>query len=191
MRGGVHLLVGVDRGAAVLRTAGVEDFIAIGDWDGLGEKNLGSVVQDNLYITLPVRKDRSDYYYALKWVESLGYPEVLAIGFGGGDPHQELAVWLDSSVQNEMQIEIANEKNKIYFICGKMNLQKRLRVGKRRAFSVFSLGGTARGVSIRGGEYTMNQESLEPGSRGLSNRAVRESIEVSLEKGRLMVLVLL
>lgn len=188
----VDLVIAVDGGVDRCHSLGLRADLAIGDWDGVRSRRHPSRIPS---ISLPRRKDRSDFYWAVELAHAFGAKELRAIGFDGGRRDHEFAVWLDAAAAAQKHadlnsLEILSRAYRVAFVSGRQRSGLRLAVPRGATFSVFSLRGIARGVSLRGGKYTLQKASLDASSLGLSNRALRSRISVSLKSGALAIVVL-
>ena len=72
-------------------------------------------------------------------------------------------------------------------IVSKINSSSRrysIEIGK--TFSVFPIG-LCKGVNISGSKWNIENEDITPSSRGLHNVAMEKEIEVSCDKGQLLI----
>lgn len=184
--------VGIDGGVRGWLELGLSPQLCVGDWDSLGEKLRKSVLKRFPHQTLPEKKDRSDFYFALQAAVQSGAREVIALGVSGGRPDHHLAVILDAAEavrSNAGRLEkvrlLAPEAEYVIF-SGVGKWKARLPVGTW--ISVFALLGTARGVTLRGMEFPLVRGDLAPSSHGLSNRVISKGgVEVQVREGCLLV----
>ena len=54
--------------------------------------------------------------------------------------------------------------------------------------SLFAIG-RASGVTLTGCEWPLNQERLEPGTRGLNNRSINPTVEINVDDGAVLVCI--
>ncbi len=167
----------------------------IGDFDSLGFIPQGENVQ-----VYPAKKDDTDMMLAVKLGLAKGYREfVLLGGIGGRFDHtmanvqtlaylhahgatgrlkgDETDIFLIGSVPNQDATPESGAIDRISFSKETEGI-----------FSVFAYGGTANGVTIRGGEYEVKEVSLDDSfPLGVSNSFVGKEVSISVGEGRLIV----
>ena len=183
------LVVAIDRGLHTAIQSKWHVSVAVGDWDSLPKRYGKNPKGPWLTLTLPRKKDRSDTCFAagvLAAIQPARCEEWVCVGLNGGRVDHELAVWLDLS--NALR---SNRSLKRITFLGK-EPRWILGPGKhwlelRGGFSLFSILG-AKGVRIRGADYGRKTFDLPPSSLGLSNRALGASVEVSIQRGIVLVI---
>lgn len=172
------VVVAVDGGWNQARRRGWTVQLAVGDWDSVRGSRPGPNVPS---VTFSRDKSASDAALALKEVRKrFTFDRFIALGFSGGRRDHELAFWMDvcAWVRPREQVQLE----------GAWALGPGVhRLPCRGTFSVFSFRG-AQGVSVRGARYGARRFDLRPGSLGLSNVALRSGVEVSVRRGRLLVI---
>lgn len=189
------LLIGVDGGTEWCLKAGWKPHFAVGDWDSL--KNRKSL-KDISFVTLPVKKDRSDLFFAALLACEVGVTELICFGATGGRTDHELGMLLDLSEivtsgkrdRGLLACALPNEKGgeAFYFISHKTPKLK-MSLPKGQIVSVFATRGVARGVVLKGFSYKLADGVLRPGSHGLSNVADGGECEVSVQKGSVVIIL--
>lgn len=175
-------IIAADKGYDTVIALGLTPDMTVGDFDSLGE------VPDADHVTaLPVRKAQTDVGYAVERGFERGYTEYVIYGAVGG--------LLDHTFANVViAYDIARRGGKALFIGEEYSLtvlhdasfEWDARPDGR--ISVFSLGGMARGVTIRGLSYEVEDFSLECSDHiGVSNEFIGQAAEVSVKKGDLLV----
>ena len=186
-RGREDLVVAVDGGAEAALKSGAMPDLCIGDGDSFqstaSRRRIRSQIRS---VLLPVKKDRSDLHFALRFAQSLGASEIICFGVTGGRPDHHLASLLEmSQVPGARAADPAAE---YHFLAGKKG-RLSLTLRKGSIVSMFPLAGAARGVRLRGFEYRLSGARLEPTSHGLSNRVTGSRCVISVEKGKLVVVI--
>ena len=180
------LRIGVDGGTEDWLAIGRPPQMAIGDWDSLRSRE---VLKTIAHMTLPVKKDRSDLHHALALAREMGAVDIVALGVTGGRPDHHLASLLElgaASAFPEFRSVQAVDGNARYFWVSPSQILQ-LAVGRGGVFSVFALGGDARGVSISGARFSLSGAKLQPGSLGLSNVARSARVTIEVKSGGLLV----
>ena len=175
------IVIAADGGLKHTQSLGTKPDIILGDFDSLGYVPQGSE-------KYPVEKDDTDAMLAAKRGLSLGCREFLFYGSLDGPR-------LDHTVANFQTLSYLTEhgaKGTLIGLRQQVTLLKNgtLTFPKEAAgnISVFAFGGEAEGVSIRGLYYGLEKGTLTPAfPLGVSNHFIGEEAEVSVEKGRLLI----
>ncbi|MCM1569498.1 MAG: thiamine diphosphokinase [Roseburia sp.] len=187
-------VIAVDGGLGYCGILGLEPDLILGDFDSVGEKEQEAIgrlreqIPDRI-IRLNPMKDDTDMLYALKHALKAGYREFLIYGGTGGrfdhtlaniqcllylKNHQATGYLMDG---NGMILVIKNEA---------VHFQKNL----EGYLSLFSLGGKAEGVTIRGMKYNMeNGVIANDFPIGISNEFTGEEAEISVVEGELVCML--
>ena len=185
------LLVGADGGVDAWRKCGLTPDLAVGDWDSLARREVLDTIP---HVTLSVDKNRSDLYHACREALKRGADELVCLGVTGGRPDQEMATLLELSSLSGSRLKFrsvrAVDHRAEYFFLSTERPHWTGSLALGQWVSVFSMAGVAQGVTLKGFKYPLQNARLMSSSRGLSNRASKRRVEVSLRKGRLLVIVL-
>ena len=161
---------------------GVKPDLVIGDFDSYAKpEDLRNV------IVLPVMKDDTDTIFAVKEGLKRGYDDFLMVGVTGGRQDHNLgnifallmlakcgkrALIIDD--YSELSIIVPGEPVKIS--------------RGWRFFSILNITGTARGITITGAKYPLdNAEILPEFQYGISNEVAGDEAVVSLREGFLLL----
>ena len=175
-------LLAADGGLAHLEKLGLQPHGVLGDFDSLGYVPEGATV-------FPVEKDDTDAMLAVRRGLALGYRRFVLYGSLDGPR-------LDHTIANLQTLQYLADQGVEGYLAG---LQYLATVVKNRAvtfsadasgiLSVFCLGAPARGVTLTGLQYTMENGTLTPGfPMGVSNHFVGQEAEVSVADGSLLLL---
>lgn len=175
-------IIAADRGYETVISLGLMPDLAVGDFDSLGE----APDADNV-IVLPVRKDVTDVGYAVEQGFERGFREFVIYGAVGG--------MLDHTFANvAIAHDIARRGGKATLIgegfCLTVLHDSSIGFGARQGgrVSVFALGGSAEGVTIRGLDYEIEDQTIACSSPiGVSNAFVGQKAEISVRCGDLLV----
>ena len=154
----------------------------MGDFDSLGYVPEGANV-------FPVEKDDTDAMLAARRGLDLGFRKFLFYGSLDGPR-------LDHTIANFQTLQFLADKGAAGYLIGKEYLVTVVKNGSIRfpaggsgTVSVFCLGADARGVSLKGLYYPLENGTLTAGfPLGVSNHFTGEEAEISVEDGSLLVL---
>lgn len=154
----------------------------IGDFDSLGFSPEGAQV-------FPVEKDDTDAMLAARKGLELGYREFLLYGSLDGPR-------LDHTVANFQTLQYLADHGAFGYLVGSSYLvtvikDGSLRFGKEAEgiISLFCLGPDAKGVTLRGLQYPLNNGTLTSGfPLGVSNHFIGEAAEITVKNGSLIAM---
>lgn len=176
------LVIAADGGYASLSRLGITPHLAVGDFDSLGR-----TPDHPALIRLPCEKDDTDMGYALKLGLERGYRRFLLLGGVGGR--------LDHTVANLQLLGFLARRGAMGILYGGgqasavlSNGSLSFPAGLSGYCSVFCRGGTARGVTIRGLKYPLDNASLSVDfPLGVSNEFLGVPASVSVAEGSLLI----
>lgn len=187
-------VIAVDGGLSYCGILNVEPDKLIGDFDSVSEKEREAVYSlqeqvPGLVMELPVEKDDTDMLAALKYGLELGYRDFrIYAGTGGRFDHTLANIQCLLYLKNHgatgylvdgtgMILVIQNEA---------VHFQKSL----EGYLSLFSLGKEAKGVTIRGMKYTLEDYTLTNDYPiGISNEFIGEESTIEVEDGELVCMI--
>ena len=175
-------LIAADGGLRHTQALGLEPNEIIGDFDSLGYVPEGGVVY-------PVEKDDTDSMLAVKRGLALGYRRFVL--YGGMDGKR-----LDHTLANFQALGYLAQHDAVGFLVGKDYLAcavkdggLRFPAGAEGDFSLFCLGKDARGVTIRGLYYEVENAVLTSFfPLGVSNHFTGREAAVTVQDGTLLAL---
>lgn len=175
-------VLAADGGLAHLQKLGIAPQGIIGDFDSLG------YVPENAQV-FPVEKDDTDAMLAVRKGLELGYREFILYGALDG-PRLDHTI---ANLQTLLFLEEHGAKGTLvglkYLITTVKDGTLRLPNGEKGIVSVFCLGESAEGVSIRGLQYELENGQMECGfPLGVSNHFVGKEASVAVQKGTLLVM---
>jgi thiamine pyrophosphokinase len=162
---------------------GIEPDLIIGDFDSWKNPNA-----DTETIVLPVVKDDTDTFFAVKEAVKRGYDEFLLIGvFGGRLDHTlgNLSIMLNLFKQGK-KVTAADD----YSIITVVGESAEYISEEFSFFSLLAIDGKAEGVTIKGAKYPLENAVFTPDfPLGVSNEVLPgETAEVSVKRGNLILI---
>ena len=175
-------LIAADGGVDHVRKLGLIPHEILGDFDSLGYVPDGAQV-------FPVEKDDTDAMLAVRRGLALGYREFLL--YGGLDGPR-----LDHTVANLQLLQYLADRGASGVLAGLTHMAAVIKNGTLRfpgspagIFSVFCMGPDARGVTIRGAHYELENGALTAGfPLGVSNHFLGRETEITVTDGSLLVI---
>ena len=174
--------IAADGGLRHLEAMGHAPDVILGDFD-----SLGYIPQEaNVF---PVEKDDTDAMLAVRRGLELGCDRFVLYGALEGPR-------LDHTVANFQTLQFLADRGAQGFLVGRDSIVTVIKNGTLTLpalpdgiVSVFCMGSDARGVTIRGLQYELEQGTLTPGfPLGVSNHFVGKEAEISVEDGSLLIL---
>ena len=176
------LLIAADGGFAHLQQLDLQPDGVLGDFDSLG------YIPENAKI-FPVEKDDTDSMLAVRYGLEKGYSRFLLYGSLDGPR-------LDHTIANFQTLQFLADQGAEGWLVGTTYLATVLKNSTIRfgadaqgIISVFCLGADAKGVSIKGLQYTLENGTLTAGfPLGVSNHFTGQPSEISVKDGSLLIL---
>lgn len=174
------LVIAADGGFRHTQALGIQPGIVLGDFDSLDSVPAGSQV-------FPVEKDDTDAMLAVREGLRRGYREFILYGSLDGPR-------LDHTVANFQTLQFLADRNARGYLVGKHQTVTLVKdgtlsfpAGWSGTLSLFCLGPDARGVTLRGLHYPLENGSLTPGfPLGVSNRFTGAEAAVTVTHGSLL-----
>ena len=176
------LVIAADGGLTHTQKLGVTPHIILGDFDSLGYTPEGANV-------FPVEKDDTDAMLAVRRGLSLGYREFWLYGSLDGPR-------LDHTIANFQTLQFLCDHGAFGYLIGNDYIVTAVKNGELRfpaeakgTVSVFCLGADARGVTLKGLHYPLEEGTLTAGfPLGVSNHFTGSPARIRVEDGSLLVL---
>ena len=182
------LLIAADGGAKVARKLGFTPQVLIGDLDSLPAREVKRLEDGGTrVIRHPVEKDETDLELALDFALGEGVGEILILAPFGGRLDQTLGnlSLLNRDDLSGVQVRMDDGRDELTLIHSKATIHG----VAGDIISLIPLGGEAGGVTTRGLQFPLENETLYPQkTRGISNRMTGGSAGVSLGTGALISL---
>ena len=175
-------IIAADGGLRHTQRLALTPDLILGDFDSLGFTPTGA----NVY---PVEKDDTDAMLAVRRGLELGYREFIL--YGGVDGPR-----LDHTVANFQTLQFLADRNAWGYLVGKDCIITVLKDGSlsfpagcQGTISVFCLGPDARGVTLKGLYYPLEDATLTAGfPLGVSNHFTSCSAQITVGQGSLLVI---
>ena len=175
-------LLAADSGLVHMQALGLRPQGIIGDFDSLGYIPRDAQV-------FPVEKDDTDSMLAIRKGLELGYRRFLLYGALEGKR-------LDHTLANLQALQFLADRGAQGYLVGKNTLVTTVTNGTlafpkeaQGIVSVFCLGPDARGVTLKGLKYGLENGRLTAGfPLGVSNRFIGEEAAITVEDGTLLVM---
>ena len=175
-------IIAADGGLAHTQTRGITPNEILGDFDSLGFTPEGANV-------FPVEKDDTDAMLAVRRGLSLGYREFVLYGSLDGPR-------LDHTVANFQTLQFLADHGAAGYLVGKQYLVTAVQngtlifpAGAEGIISLFCLGADARGVTLEGLYYPLENGILTAGHPlGVSNHFTGRESRITVKDGTLLVL---
>ena len=176
------VVIAADGGYAVCLREGVTPNYVLGDFDSLGHVPAASNVE-----VVPVEKDDTDMMLAVKKGLALGCREFYLYGGTGGRADHTMA-----NLQTLLYLKNRGASGWLVDVSCRCTVLKNESVTfpaqESGILSVFAFGGVAKGVSVTGAKYSLEDGTLNPEfPLGVSNHFVGEAVTVSVTEGALLV----
>lgn len=181
-------LVAVDGGLRHLKRLGLKPDLLIGDLDSVDASELADILVAGIEVRrFPPAKDQTDLELALDYAFSIGYTQiVVAYPFGDRVDHTlgnlslltrpDLAGKTLTLDDGQVEARLLNQSASLPTQPGDL-------------VSLIPWGTPVEGISTKGLQYPLNNETLFPWqTRGISNVALADAIELDFKSGRLLVI---
>jgi len=176
-------IIAADKGFSYLKEIMIKPDIVIGDFD-----SLDTITNNENIVQYPIEKDETDMMLAIKAGLDLGYKTFLIYGGLGGR--------LDHTFANiQILIYLSIKGARGYLLDGDRivtaitNEHLLFNTERKGIISVFSAGDIARGVSLKGLKYRLENAVLTKDMPlGVSNEFIESESCISVEEGTLIVM---
>ncbi len=188
------LIIAVDGGLGYCSVLELEPDIILGDFDSVSEQEKEAIVLlkqqiPERIVELPCEKDDTDTLAAIRIGLEKGYDRFLIYGGTGGRLEHTMA-----NIQCLLYLKNHNATGYLMdgsgMICVLQNEEVRLRDNLEGYMSLFSLGKEARGVTIHGMKYELENTVLTNDFPvGISNEFVGKEALVRVADGELLMII--
>ena len=179
-------VIAADSGYDYCLKSGVKPHLIIGDFDSF----FGELPNDVEIIKLPVVKDDTDLLFAARCGIDKGFNDFVIFGGYGSRPDQNYAMY-----QTLFMLKSNSKNISCKAVCCGFDVELLYNESKsftsdcRRYLSVFSFAGQAKGVTIKGADYEIENATLKPDFPvGVSNE-INGTCTIEVEDGCLLVMM--
>ena len=170
-------IIAADSGYMTCKKAGIVPNLIIGDFDS--SKKPGNDVN---ILQLPSIKNDTDTFYCIK-------EAVIEIfcALGGRTDHEFSNILnLEYCLENNVKASIISEKS----VISVHNKDFKISKGEYKYFSLFAIGGSVSGLSIKGAAYELEDFTLSPyASIGQSNEFKNNTVSIEFKNGVLLLIL--
>ncbi|MFI3213100.1 MAG: thiamine diphosphokinase [Eubacteriales bacterium] len=187
-------VIAVDGGYMYCKVLGIQPDLIIGDFDSVEEKEMAEIESfiesgTTKIISLPREKDDTDMLAALRYGLEKGFREFCIYAACGGR--------LEHTIANIQCLNFLKEqKAKGYLMdgTGMVLVAKNESITFQKSmegfFSMFSLGETAKGVSVTGMKYELDGATFTNAFPiGISNEFIGEAAKITVEEGTVVMIL--
>lgn len=177
-----------DSGYLHALSAGVKPDIIIGDFDSL-KLNADEIPQSVKIIRLPVEKDETDTGKCIEYAVENGFKSIFIIGGIGGRLDHTAANLQNIARFSKDDIKIIMVDSNNYLTC-LANDSVKLPKMPGYTLSLLSFTDKCENVSVKGTRYTLEKQDLTNiFPLGVSNEFKDDFAEISVEKGKLLIIM--
>lgn len=190
----VDFLIAADGGWHHLQTLQIKPDVLIGDFDSITPQELKAIQAQGIKaIQHPQRKDETDLELALRYALQNGSSQIIILGGLGARWDQTIANVL-LMTHKEFQgipISLVDSNQIIFTLSAPSRTDAQIEGQAGDTVSLIPLLGDVNGISTRGLEYPLNNETLIYGStRGISNVLLQSPATVTIQSGVLMIVII-
>jgi len=175
-------VIAADGGLVHTKALGLTPQVVLGDFDSLGYTPEGAN-------SFPVEKDDTDAMLAVRKGLGLGCDRFLLYGSLDGPR-------LDHTVANFQVLQFLADRGATGYLIGKDHIVTLVKNGQisfsaaaEGIVSVFCMGKDAKGVTIEGLQYTLDNGALSPGfPLGVSNHFIGKPAKIAVKDGSLLII---
>ena len=179
------LILALDGAALTLAKHEIQPHVIIGDMDGLTSEQLDEFQSKGVQIVRNLDQETSDISKGLTWSKQ-HHPgkHIDVIGIDGGRLDHQLAAFSALfECQSDARLHIDD-----WMVARVTNTPHKYQTTKGRNVSLIPFGKVT-GVTLDGCKYSLEDERLTSGTRGIHNEALGEEISVSCQQGDLLLLL--
>ena len=189
------MVIAVDAGFVHCLSVNISPDVIIGDFDSVDEDHLELIKEisrnePDRVITLPCEKDDTDTLAAIRTGLERGYTDFRIYGAMGGERVEHTIANMQCLIylkEHGAKGYILDDRSMVTVI---KDETVTLSSGLEGYLSVFAVGGSAEGVTLKNLEYEIEDEEIRPEFPvGVSNAFIGKSAEITVKKGMLLVII--
>ncbi len=177
------LIIAADGGYSTLKKLNIKPDLVVGDFDSLGE-----APENENVIKHPIKKDDTDTLLAVKIGLEKGYKTFVIFGaIGGRLDHTIATIQTATFVAENGGIAYIYDGN--HTVTAIKNSRIKFSNDAKGYISIFALSGVAKGVTIKGLLYELNDAEITPSFPiGVSNEFISKESEIIVKDGILTII---
>lgn len=184
-------MIAADSGMDFLHRNGIVPDVIAGDFDSVGSESLAYFqgLNDVQVMKLNPIKDDTDTEFVIREAIRRGATEITLLGATGTRLDHVLANvnLLGIGLEEGVVIELVDAHNRVRMIKDSVQISKEEQFGS--FVSILSVKGDAKGVTLEGMKYPLNEADVTCfSSLGISNEIVEEVASISVKQGVLLVI---
>lgn len=162
--------------------------LLVGDLDSISNDSLEWIEKGNVKLEqFPVKKDMTDTELAIEFALKKSPHRITVVGATGSRMDHSLGNIMLLYKIHKMGIKarIIDELNDITITDSKIKIEGSI----GQTISIIPIGGDAKGVTLNGLEYPLDNYNIHMGSSiGISNRFIQEEAIITVEEGTILVI---
>lgn len=171
-----------DSGYLKCLKAGVTPNLIIGDFDSSKkpDTNIETII-------LPVRKDDTDTFFAVKEAQKRGFDDIIILGGIGSRIDHTYANILSVNycVDKNIKCRLVNKNNCISIVNGDVIISNQY----YKYFSLYALFDDCKGLTIKGSQFDVDDITLKPFEQfAQSNSFNKNDVEILINEGKLLLI---
>ncbi|MDC7225845.1 MAG: thiamine diphosphokinase [Spirochaetales bacterium] len=178
-----EIIVAADSGWDLATSLGVSVDYCIGDMDSVVDKEGMEKLPPERRKIFPVEKDFSDTELSIIFLEEKNYRDIVLIGGGGGRIDHTLALKALFAGRHKPAMWFTADESILYL---EGNRDFPCAIG--RTVSIFSCDESGAYVTTKGLKWELNNFEMNSTSFSLSNKAVSESVTITVHSGAVLVM---
>ncbi|MGN1123599.1 MAG: thiamine diphosphokinase [Eubacterium sp.] len=178
-----RFVISADSGYEKCQRLGIIPNLIIGDFDSSSEPQT-----DIEKIVLPIQKDDTDTFFAVKQAIGRGFNDIIILGGIGSRIDHTYAniLCLNYCFERNISCSLVNTHNCISIISGN-NIIRR---GNYKYFSLFPLFDKCEGISINNAEYPLENACVFPSEQFMqSNAFIADTAQINVKSGKLLLIL--
>ncbi len=179
------VIIALDGAAIMLQQRQIQPDVIIGDMDSLTSEQLDVFQSQGVQIIKDSTQDTSDISKGLTWSQKQ-YPgaHIDVIGIDGGRLDHQLAAF-SALFECQSQAHLHIEE---WLVVRVTETPIQYGTTKGRNISLIPFGEVS-GVTLVGCKYSLENEKLSSGTRGIHNETLGDQITISCQQGDLLLLI--
>ena len=179
------VIIALDGAAIMLQQRQIQPDVIIGDMDSLTSEQLDVFQSQGVQIIKDSTQDTSDISKGLTWSQrQYSGAHIDVIGIDGGRLDHQLAAF-SALFECQSQAHLHIEE---WLVVRVTETPIQYGTTKGRNISLIPFGEVS-GVTLVGCKYSLENEKLSSGTRGIHNETLGEQITVSCQQGDLLLLI--